>query len=169
MAHGIQVGSEFTTYSPMKHTTFSVDHVRLFECVARVKPEQAQYIQWHHNRHVPYRWKLEDDVPQLIVEPTLGDNFKKALATALANQLQKREDNGLEICGPGNLVGYNGPVRGLDLKSADIDLAAKSAIALTHLARFSQILGLRDKASKDIALLELSINPKYNRCPFPSG
>lgn len=191
MAHGMRVGSVFTTYPPTQHTTFSVDHVDLFECISKLQPTQAQYIQWHHNRLVPCRWKLEDDAPQLIVQPNLGDNFEKALHAALVNQvfgdiriveldnsfdsgdeyfrLKKREDHGLEMYGPRNLIGYDGPVRGLDLQGDEIELAAKCATALAHLARFSQILGLRDKASKDIARFELTITPEYDERPFPSA
>ncbi|KAJ6003555.1 caspase domain-containing protein [Penicillium canescens] len=190
-AHGVRVGTTFTTYPPTQHTTFSADHVDLFECISRCQPTQLQYIQWHHNRFVPCRWKLEGDAPQLIIQSSLGDKFEKALRAALENQvfgdirtveidnssdsgdeyfwLKKREDNDLEIYGPRNLIGYNGPVRGLDLKGDDIELAAKCAIALSHLARFSQILGLRGKASKDIAPFELTINPEYDGRPLPSG
>ncbi|CAI7572670.1 unnamed protein product [Penicillium pancosmium] len=190
-AHGTRVGSTFTTYPPTQYNTFSPYDIGLFDCTAKVQPAQAQNIQHFDNRIVPYRWKLDEDAPQLIVQSSLGDKFKKALRATLGLQvfgdirilelddsfdsgdeyfrLKKREDKSFEIFAPRNLIGYDGPVHGLDLQGDDSELAAKCGMALAHLARFSQILGLRDQASKDIAPFELTIQPDYVGRAFPSG
>ena len=68
-----------------------------------------------------------------------------------------RGDENIDIFGPAPLIGYDGPVRGLELKYQE---AADSARAIAHLFRFEQILNLRHKISKDNPPFEVILEPE---------
>ncbi|KAH6984212.1 caspase domain-containing protein [Ilyonectria sp. MPI-CAGE-AT-0026] len=182
--HSIRERSEFTTYPPTSHTTFSVDRVDKFECSAPVPSDlHAQTLQQHHYQIVPRRWSLGDDILQVLVHPSLGSEFQQALHAALQDRIvgdievtessddygpdaaafrvTERGNGGINITGPPSLTGYEGPVRGLDLTGVNIaQLATKSAVALAHLTRFRQILSLSGNASQQLAPFELTLKPK---------
>ncbi|KAF6828725.1 hypothetical protein CMUS01_08463 [Colletotrichum musicola] len=60
---------------------------------------------------------------------------------------QSSNGDGLVICGPAAVIGYEGPVRGLSLQHDDKEeLATASAVALSHLGRFRHVLTLPSAA-----------------------
>ncbi|RKK83887.1 hypothetical protein BFJ68_g17404 [Fusarium oxysporum] len=183
-AHGIREKSEFTTYPPMSRATFSVDRVDDFECSAPVRSDYAQTLQQHHYQVIPRRWDLGDDILQVLVHPTLRSEFQLALHAALQERIvgdieitesndsyepgcdvfrvKKRGNGGINLTGPPSLIGYEGPVRGLDLTGVNTaQLATKSAVALAHLSRFRQILSLSNKAAQQLAPFELTLNRSF--------
>ncbi|KAM5526789.1 TPR domain-containing protein [Fusarium oxysporum f. sp. phaseoli] len=182
-AHGIREKSEFTTYPPMSRATFSVDRIDDFECSAPVRSDYAQTLRQHLYQVIPRRWGLGDDILQVLVHPTLGSEFQQALHAALQERIvgnieitesndsyepgsdvfrvTKHGNGGIDLTGPLTLIGYEGPVRGLDLTGVDpAQLATKSAVALAHLSRFRQILSLSNKAAQQLAPFELTLKPK---------
>ncbi|KAM5342918.1 hypothetical protein ACJ41O_013884 [Fusarium nematophilum] len=191
--HGVREGSEFTTYPPTTHVTFSVDRVDDFECRALVPSVlHAQTLQRHHYQILPCRWSLGDETLQVLADASLGSEFQQALHAALQDRIvgdievtepsdsygpdaavfrvTKRDDGGVDLAGSPPLIGYEGSVRGLDLTGANTaQLATKSAIALAHLTRFRQIFGLSDKAPKQLAPFELTLKPKKNQGDLSCG
>jgi hypothetical protein len=183
--HGVRVGSEFTTYPSTPHVTFSVNQVADFECSAPATLIDAQASQQQYYQLIPCRWSLGSYVLRLLVQPSLGSEFQAALYAALQDRivgeieitelddsyglddavfkLTKHVDGVIHISGPPSWMGYEGPVRGLDLDGDSIDvLATKSAIALTHLTRFAQVLGLRDHSAQQPAPFEVTLKPAEN-------
>ncbi|EGU84553.1 hypothetical protein FOPG_17207 [Fusarium oxysporum f. sp. conglutinans race 2 54008] len=193
--HGVQQGSEFTTYPPTSEIAFAIDYVDNFQCSSRVSFDCTETLRRHHCEVIPSRWSLGDGTFQVLVDPSPGNKFRGALYRCLKNlivsnidvivldgnhkpdsnllRLENRGDDGIYILGPEVLIGHKGPVRGLDIKGANIEeLAAKSAIALAHLARFGQILDLRNGPFQELAPFELKIGPENNAPsanPFPEG
>ncbi|EJT69648.1 hypothetical protein GGTG_12532 [Gaeumannomyces tritici R3-111a-1] len=188
-AHGVRERSEFTTFPPTSHATFSVDDIDDFECSAPVPSAvlREQTVQQHHYQIVPCRWSLGNEVLQVLAHPSLGSEFQQALHAALQDTIvgdieitesndsygadsavfgvAKRGDGGIDLAGPPSLTGYEGPLRGLDLTGNVAQLALKSAVALAHLVRFGQILSLSGNASPQLAPFELILKPKENRGP----
>ncbi|KAM5349325.1 hypothetical protein ACJ41O_005830 [Fusarium nematophilum] len=184
--HGVWEKSEFTTYPPTSHATFSVDRVDDFECSAPVPSAvHAQTLQRHHYQIVPRRWSLGNDILQVFVQPSLEIEFKQALHAALQDRIvgdieitesndsyghdsavlrvTKRGNGGIDLAGSPSLTGYEGPVRGLDLSGVNIaQLATKSAVALAHLTRFRQILSLSGKVSQQLGPFELTLKPNIS-------
>jgi hypothetical protein len=182
--HGVRERSEFTTYPPTSHATFSVDRVDDFECSASVPSDtHAQTLQQHHCQIVPRRWSLGDDILQVLVHPPLGSEFQQALRATLQDRIvgdieitelndsyepdsdvfmvTKRGNDGIDIAGSPSLTGYEGPVRGLDIQGVNTaQLGTRSAIALAHLTRFRQILSLSGNASQQLGPFELTLKPK---------
>jgi hypothetical protein len=128
----------------------------------------------------------------LLVQPSLGSEFQAALHAALQDRivgeieitelddsyglddavfrLTNRVDGAIHISGPPSWIGYEEPVRGLDLNGDSIDpLATRSAIALAHLTRFVQVLGLRDHPTQQSVPFELSLKPEENCGTHESG
>ncbi|KAL8299202.1 hypothetical protein RB594_003653 [Gaeumannomyces avenae] len=186
-AHGVRERSEFTTFPPTSHATFSVDAIDDFECSAPVPSAvlREQTVQQHHYQIVPCRWSLGNEVLQVLAHLSLGSEFQQALHAALQDtivgdveitesndsygadsavfRVAKRGDGGIDLAGSPSLTGYEGPLRGLDLTGNVAQLALKSAVALAHLVRFGQILSLRGNASPQLAPFELILKPKENR------
>ncbi|KAH7016298.1 caspase domain-containing protein [Microdochium trichocladiopsis] len=184
--HGVREKSEFTTYPPTSHITFSVDRVDDFECSARVPSAlHAQTLHQHNNQIVPRRWSLGDDILQVFVHPPLGSGFQQALHAALQDRIvgdieitepndsygpdsavfrmTQRGNDGINLAGSPSLTGYEGPVRGLDLTGVNTaQRATKSAVALAHLTRFRQILSLSGNASQQLGPFELTLKPKIS-------
>ncbi|KAI3571793.1 caspase domain-containing protein [Fusarium oxysporum f. sp. albedinis] len=185
-AHGVRERSEFTTYPPTSHATFSVDQVDKFECSAPVLSDlYMQALQQHHYHIVPRRWSLGDDILQVLVQPNLGSEFQRVLHVALQDRIvgnieitelndsyepdsdvfrvTKCGNDGIDLAGSPSLIGYEGPVRGLDLTGVNTgQLATKSAVALAHLTRFKQILSLSGNASQQLGPFELTLKPKLS-------
>ncbi|KAK7408678.1 hypothetical protein QQX98_009146 [Neonectria punicea] len=184
--HGVRERSEFTTYPPTRHATFTVDRVDDLECSAPVPSDlHAQTLQQHHCQIVPRRWSLGDDILQVLVHPPLGSEFQQALHAALQDRIvgdieitepndsygpdsavfrvTQRGNDGIDLAGSPSLTGYEGPVRGLDLTGINTAQGAtKSAVALAHLTRFRQILSLSGNASHQLAPFELTLKPKIS-------
>ncbi|KAK2685065.1 hypothetical protein QWA68_016575 [Fusarium oxysporum] len=184
--HGVRQRSEFAT-NPPSHAMFSVDQVDDFECSAPVPSAlYAQTLQRHHYQIVPCRWSLGDEILQVLAHPSLGSEFQQVLRAGLRDRIvggievtephdshgpdsalftvTNRGNGGVDLAGSPYLIGYEGPVRGLDLTGVNIaQLASKSAVALAHLTRFGQILSLGVNASQQLVPFELTLNPKGNR------
>ncbi|KAJ3573298.1 hypothetical protein NPX13_g4755 [Xylaria arbuscula] len=74
-------------------------------------------------------------------------------------RLGVKEDGGIDIFGPKQVLGYQGPVRGWKTSGGTDDERAKeSAIALAHLFRFGQIVHLRND-SEDAAPFRVTVHP----------
>jgi len=92
-------------------------------------------------------------------------NFRYANGVELTEnedsfRLGVKEDGGIEIFGPKQVLGYQGPVRGWKTsEGTDNERAKESAIALAHLFRFGQIVHLRNE-SGDAALFQVTVNPR---------
>lgn len=180
--HGFRERSEFTTCPPTSHTTFKVDHVYDWECSAPVPSAIYEEISQQHYQVVPCRWSLRDDI-KVLAHPSLGSEFQEALKASLqdlivgnieiieANDTEtiysdepnstafgmiKHSNERIDVFGSTSLTGYEGPVRGLDLTGVNFaQRAAKSSAALAHLARFKQILDLRNNASRQAEPFEI--------------
>ncbi|KAH7009353.1 caspase domain-containing protein [Microdochium trichocladiopsis] len=140
--HGVREKSEFTTYPPTSHITFSVDRVDDFECSARVPSAlHAQTLHQHNNQIVPRRYGPDSAVFRMT----------------------QRGNDGINLAGSPSLTGYEVPVRGLDLTGVNTaQRATKSAVALAHLTRFRQILSLSGNASQQLGPFELTLKPKIS-------
>jgi hypothetical protein len=179
--HGVHRKSEFALFPPISETAISIEEVRDFECSAKISPEMVQTLQEHQFKVIPSRWSLGDELFQILVGPAFGPDFQKSLCESLQNRiassveviqlgenqecctnllrLEKWGDE-VKIFGPKSLIGYSGPVRGLQLKGYNItELATDAAVALSHLARFKQILDLRTEASQESPPFELALEP----------
>lgn len=169
--HGVKEGAQFATYSPALPITLSIDWVDDFKCGSKVTQEVSHALQ-QHNAVFPSRWSLEGETLTVFVQLSLGNRFQELLYANLQDRisgcievtndedynsedahfrLNKREvDGGINISGPVSLIGYEGFVRGLDIKGGSDDMrATESALALAHLFRFGQILDLRNRASQN--------------------
>lgn len=183
--HGVRKRSEFTTYPPASHVTFSVDKVDEFDCSAPASVNDMQALHRHHYQVIPCRWSLGTDVLRLLAKPSLGGEFLEELHAALrdrivgeieiietddsygvgdgAFRLTKCDDGAIHLYGPRPCIGYEGRIRGLDLTGDRTDaLATKCAIVLTHLARFAQVLGLRNLPTQQPAPFQVSLIPEEN-------
>ncbi|KAK2609005.1 hypothetical protein QQS21_002485 [Conoideocrella luteorostrata] len=118
----------------------------------------------------------------VLVDPTFGPDFSTSLYETIQNRvaspmqvLDCADNDGLDttflkvekhsgdakIFGPENLIGYRESVRGLPRSGTDIRQSVSDvATALTHLARFKQILELRHEASQDQPPFSVLLHPK---------
>jgi len=181
--HGVRTKSEFTPYPPTSHVKFSVDYVDEFECSAPASAVDMQALQRHHYQVIPCRWSLGTEVLRLLTQPKLGGEFQEALHAALQDRvvgeieitetedsdgledavfrLTRRDDGAISLYGPPPWIGYEGRVRGLDLCGDTTDaLATKCAVVITHLTRFSQVLGLRNSPTQQPAPFQLTLIPE---------
>jgi hypothetical protein len=178
--HGVLSKSEFTLFPPISETAISIEEVYDFESSAKVPPKLVQALQEHQCKVIPSRWSLGDEPFQVLVDPGFGVDFQDTLYESLQNriaspvqviQLDKTQESrtnllrlekwagDVKIFGPRSLIGYSGPVRGLQLGGDNIsDLATDAAIALTHLSRFKQILEFQQsEASSECPPFELAL------------
>lgn len=184
--HGVREMSEFTTYPPTQ-AKFSVDQIDDWECSALVPSDLAAlFLQQCHNQVVPRRWSLGIDTLKVLVHPSLGGEFQKELYASLQDRIKgdveiietndgykpdstvfmmNTDDNGrIGIAGSPSLIGYEGPVRGLDLTGVHIaQSAAKSAAVLAHLVRFRQILDLSNGAGQPDAPFKVTLKPELSK------
>lgn len=191
--HGVQRKAEFTTYPRTSNATFSVDEVGDWECSAPVPLNlHAQTLQECHYQIVPCRWSLGDHILQVVIDPCLGGDFQKALHASLQDwtvgdieitehdesyepesnvfRVVKSGNGRVDLAGSPSLIGYESPVRGLDLTGVNTtQLAVKSAAALAHLTRFRHILSLSGNASQLAAPFDLTLEMKGNRGQHDRG
>lgn len=181
--HGVKKGAQFATYSPAPDITLLIDWIDDFKCTTKVTPEVSHALQ-QHNELFPSRWSLEGETLKIFVQLNLGNRFQELLYARLQDRisgcievtkgeyyspgdahfrLNKRGvDGSIGISGPVSLIGYEGFVRCLYIEGESDDIrATESALALSHLFRFGQILNLRSKASQDIPF-EVILNSESN-------
>ncbi|KAH0430363.1 hypothetical protein CcaCcLH18_07875 [Colletotrichum camelliae] len=192
--HGVQERSEFTC--PSTGDVFAVSVVDDSQCSATVLPEIMEVLRKHKCQVFPFRWHFGEEKLQALLGPRLGNAFSTTLRGYLENRIASdieiiqqgvsdnsndsncavlrlvhRGDNGIGIFGPASLIGYEGPVRGLNVCGNNIELAITSAAALAHLARFKQILDLRSQTCEEKAPFEFTMVPENAAAtpPFPDG
>ncbi|KAK1840032.1 TPR domain-containing protein [Colletotrichum chrysophilum] len=192
--HGVQRGSEFTF--PPTGDIFVVDVVDEFQCRATGKPKIMEVLRGHIFQVFPSKWNFGEDKLHVLVNLQLGNAFSTTLRGYLEDRiasdieiiqqgvsdnsndsncavlrLEHRGDNGIDIFGPASLIGYEGPVRGLNVCGNNIKLAITSAATLAHLARFKQILNLRSQTCKGKAPFEFTMVPENaaGTPPFSNG
>ncbi|KAF6793795.1 TPR domain-containing protein [Colletotrichum sojae] len=191
--HGVQQGSEFTCLST--GDVFAVNVVNEFRCRATVSSEIMEVLRKHECQVFPFRWHFGEEKLQVLVDPRLGSAFSTTLRGYLKDRIASGIEvvqqgvsdnsnnrnctvlrlkhwghNGINIFGPASLIGYEGPVRGLDVYGNNIKLADVSAAALAHLARFKQILDLRNQTCEETAPFKFTIEPENaTATPFQDG
>jgi len=181
--HGINKGSEFITVLTGFKTIFSISELYDLESKTKIVKGSAQNLS-QSIRVIPYRWSSEKTL-NIIMDPELKRSFREMVISHLRNRitgniqytkgtestenkyskaawfrLGVKEDGGIEIFGPKQVLGYQGPVRGWKTSGGTNDERAKeSAIALAHLFRFGQIVHLQNK-SEDAAPFQVTVNPQ---------
>lgn len=178
-AHGVNVGSEFMVLPGTQSTLFSVDEVGEFWCSAIVPERLSLLLKQYRYTVTLSRWHLGEKKFQVYVDPAFGLDFRRRLQKQLEDRiispievltsmnnrtdvlrLEKWEEDVANIRGPAWLIGSSDPVRPVNLgKDNFSELAAEAALALAHLARFSQILLLRAQSSPKPVLFNVSIKP----------
>lgn len=158
--HGVHPGTEFAQVPLFHKAVFKVNKIKDWECRATLTsglPSSSQCS----IEVVPLKWGLGGATFRVLVDGSLGDEFQEAIYKRLDNllagpieveefhgsspdnelfKLTRRGLDGVEISGPPSLIGYEGPLRCLELKGTSTSqLAARSAVALAHLVRFGQI------------------------------
>ncbi|KAK1838702.1 TPR domain-containing protein [Colletotrichum chrysophilum] len=180
--HGVQQGSEFTCPSTGK--VFAVSTVDKFQCSATVSPETIKVLREYKCQVFPFRWNFGEEKLQVLVDLRLASVFSTTLrgyledriasgievvqqgvsdnsndSTCTVLRLEHQGDNGINIFGPASLIGYEGPIRGLDIYGNNTKLVNASAAALAQLARFKQILDLRSQTCKEMESFDSTIEP----------
>ncbi|KAI0887518.1 caspase domain-containing protein [Annulohypoxylon maeteangense] len=166
--HGVEKGAEFRAFPPTTAGVLSIFEVGDVESKAKLSSASATNLV----KLFPHRWssgKISKVSVQAIpqFQKTLYEGLVNKIASGVevgevANfeqehdpsvsifRLAKTANGGIDISGPSPLMGYEGPVRGLEIKGESDDAQAQeSAIALSHLVRFEQILKLRDYKSSE--------------------
>ncbi|KAK4076846.1 hypothetical protein Purlil1_12554 [Purpureocillium lilacinum] len=161
----------------------------LLACLKQNRPTEA--VECHY-QIIPCRWSLGDHILRVVIDPCLGGEFQKALHASLQDwivgdieitepdQSYEPESNVFRVVKSGNgcvdlagspsLIGYEGPLRGLDLAGVNTaQLAVRSAAALAHLTRFRHILSLSGNASQQAAPFELTLEMAGDRGQHDRG
>ncbi|KAF3013210.1 hypothetical protein E8E14_005039 [Neopestalotiopsis sp. 37M] len=132
---------------------------------------------------VPFRWGSSKTL-WIVVDPTFGSTFKTYLNDYLVRGVsgqvkvveipptfQQQPQNiifyltvgtagAVDISGVETLIGYEGPVRGLNIVRVDEEEKAReSALALTHLFRFEQVLSLQSTLGIESPKFRVDIDP----------
>lgn len=181
-AHGVSVGAQFTTSPPTPRVILSAQEVQDFESKVAVQHGSTSDLQ-DLTELVPFRWSYSGEL-RILVDQRLGPGFREQLDSSLRDRLvgdiQIAESNELpidnehgvwfwlkgadpgnvDILGPEALLGSEGPVRGWKpIRRSHDSGAADSAVALAHLARFDQILRLKDHCSQDSRHFTTTLDP----------
>ncbi|KAH7007464.1 caspase domain-containing protein [Ilyonectria destructans] len=178
-AHGIQEGSQFTTYpTPSPFGNFSPHQVFDFESEVTLSPAWITAIK-KSNEVIQTRWSLGAEVLRVFVHSSFGSTFRRDLDRELKGwitshvevvpfngaslkpnemRLEKREDGAIDIYAPRPLVEYEGPVRGVDIQSRDVsEHPERSATAIAHLVRFGQMLKLQRTSIGDTPSFRITL------------
>ncbi|QYS99587.1 hypothetical protein H0G86_006710 [Trichoderma simmonsii] len=189
-AHGIYPESEFMVFPPNSAITLSIEEVDDFECSTAASDELIQLLQHHHHTVIPSRWSLGEEILHVIVDPNFGLEFQQLLYKSLQTRivshikvieyakssqnntmlrLQKWGDD-VQVWEPKSSFGHGGLIRPLRLRGNDLEvLAAETAGALAHIARFRQIVNLTESSS-ELRPFEMSIKPingATDKTPYP--
>ncbi|KAK2037008.1 hypothetical protein LZ31DRAFT_482281 [Colletotrichum somersetense] len=192
-SHGICLGSEFCAFLPSAGTGFSIMQVNDFDCTARISGETERALRNHQNLVVPSRWSFCEKTLTVLVDPGFENEFKTSLSKSLQNRIaslveitemdetSESDDTPLrvvqtgghiEIFGPELWIGYREPVHGLAITGQDLyERASKTAVVLSHLARFEQVLNLKSLASDEPPPFEVGLtsNGSVYPGPFPNN
>ncbi|KAK1979858.1 caspase domain-containing protein [Colletotrichum cereale] len=194
-AHGVHLTSEFTVDSPSSGLAFSMTEVDDFESKGVVVPELRQALAKCQNRVRPLWWSFGERLLHVSVDPSIGPMYRDLVHSGLEDRVsssfevvelgrntsrptmptlrvERRDEGCVTISGPEFLVGYAGPVRNLRLRGDTVgDLAANTAIALSHLGRFRQIMDIGERASPSPRPFDVNILPDgaAYKSPFPDN
>ncbi|KAM6481006.1 caspase domain-containing protein [Trichoderma sp. SZMC 28011] len=176
-AHGVDKGSEFMISSELLNATFPVDEVDELQCSGIISDDFSLLLKEFHHCVISSRWSLGEKEPLRIhVDLAFDLEFRGQLQKQLEERivgsielLESAEDNVLKLSklgeddatirGPAWLTGSDNPVRPLNLRYSNInELVAEAALALSHLARYRQILLLGDQRSSNLPFA-VSIQP----------
>lgn len=169
-ARGVHRGSEFTLFPAVSHFSLVIETVDDFEC--RVQAPEGFLKVWASYLHtlIPQRWHFGDVKLQVFVDTTassiasqsLSEKLRQELLDKVASEIEVTtsgevdsahvftlhvSENEATILAPGARRGVGTDVvRPLELKSGqNLDVLAKEAgLALVHLARFQQVLSIRE-------------------------
>ncbi|KAI1074280.1 caspase domain-containing protein [Whalleya microplaca] len=181
--HGVKKGAEFTPYPPMIGVVFRVKTVDDFQSQATV-PQRLVGTLGRQIKVFPSKWG-SDKTLEILVETNLPDAFRMDLRKGLmarvrgnikafkANEPERdhnravrfrvatQGDGSINIFGPDRVIGYKGPVRGLNIRGHNhSEQAIHSAQVISHLFRFEQILNLKNEASQCRAPFHVSLQRK---------
>jgi hypothetical protein len=177
--HGINPGAEFVTTSTRPKVVVSIKEVDDHSSTADVQIGTVQDLS-NPIELIPSRWSSRETF-EVVMDPGLEDKFRETLPNELrmriAGNIRFSEDftpvknrdpkaicfwlrtnkaGGIDILGPEQLVGAQGPVRGWKSEGkTEKERAIDSARAIAHLFRFGQILHLRSQ-SQDTAPFRVS-------------
>lgn len=190
---GVCQGSEFSTFAPSPGIGFRITHVDDLACSANISSAMEPALQRNDCQVVPSRWSFGEQALNILVDAGLGPRFQESLSASLhrriASSINIGEVDGaveqdissmrlalvegnIKIYGPDSWIGYSGPVRGLEFGGEhNKELAAKTAIALSHLARFRQVLHLKGLAESTSMPFEVVLESKTDAAypgPFPN-
>ncbi|KAH7146312.1 caspase domain-containing protein [Dactylonectria macrodidyma] len=182
--HGVRRGTQFAQIPLFRGVFFDVYKINEGDCRATLSSGNLATGQCSVEV-VTSKWGLGDETFKVYVHEALGDEFQEALYKRLGQlltgnieveefygsppnkevlTLTKQRPDGVAVSGPSSLIGYEGPLQCLDLKgTSDLQLAARAAVALAHLARFSQILfDLPEESCQESPPFEFSITETSN-------
>lgn len=178
-AHGVQEGSQFTTYpTPSPLGNFSLHQVLDFESEVTLPPAWITAIK-ESNEVIQTGWSLGAEALRVFVNSAFGSTFRRDLHRELKGwitshvevarfngaslkpnemRLEKRKDGAIDIYAPRPLVEYEGPVRGVDIQSSPVsEHPERSATAIAHLVRFRQMLKLQRTSIGDTPLFKITL------------
>lgn len=169
-AHGVHRGSEFTLFPAVSPFSLVIETVDDFEC--RVQAPEGFLKVWASYLHtlVPQRWHFGDVKLQVFVDTTASSVASQSLSEKLRQELLDKVASEVEVTTSGEVESARAftlqvseneatilapgtrrdvsteAVRPLELSSGqDLDALAKEAgLALVHLARFQQVLSIRE-------------------------
>ncbi|KAI1460605.1 caspase domain-containing protein [Annulohypoxylon moriforme] len=174
--HGVEKGAEFKCSSSNAEiiTIYEVDDLK---SKAKLPPgyatDQAEFsaYRWSSGKTIrvltqgsrQFCTRLQGHLSERIasrVDVSTSNSLEAAsYPKECAFELTKATDGSINISGPSELMGFTGPIRGLEIKGQDDnEQAEKSAIALSHLIRFEQIFDLRNyNPANDVGKFEVNI------------
>lgn len=179
-AHGICLNTEFAPFPRISNTVFTVEFVDNFECRAAI-PDQFDNPDLQNTcLVVPLRWSLGGEALCVVVDPRLWRSSQQSLHIALGNwisspiEVLKRNrylmgttgllklgvfGGGVQILGPQSVFGYSGRIHHIKIPLDSEEVATKAARYLAHLARFKQLLDLRETKSSKPRPFFASVEP----------
>jgi hypothetical protein len=162
--HGITEGMEFLTTSTGSKAVVSISEIQDYKSTARITKGSLGPL--GSVEIIPFRWSTNETL-EVAVDSNLGLEFQEHLVIVLGERIAgniryseglpstndrapwcvlRKGEVGIDIFGQGQLTGNSGPVRGWkNTGKTNEEKARESAIALTHLFRFGQILHLRNE------------------------
>ncbi|KAK8115637.1 hypothetical protein PG984_012139 [Apiospora sp. TS-2023a] len=182
--HGVSKRTEFITTSTSSKVVVSISeldvHSSRAEIVSGFINDPSPFVEL-----VPFRWSVKETL-EVVIDSSLGQKFRERIAGDIRYpdksnltsndslkeiwfRLVKNEDNGIDIFGPEQLLGSQGPVRGWKYRGeTDEERVRESAIALAHLFRFGQVLHVQND-SRNLAPFKITVNQADGTMPTNSN
>jgi hypothetical protein len=175
--HGIRTGAQFTTIPPSDVIALSVANIDAFTCIAKVHSDVPAPTS--SNEVILRKWSIGSRRLGVFLDTSLEASFQNSILSCLQSRIFgeviktpschgspeafnfgvfKGQGGGIQIMGSKALVGYDGPVRAIELKgTSDDEQAIEVAVILSHLVRFEQILELKGEGSQNDRRFVVSI------------